>query len=453
MTGKIKVKPTIERSLVIFLFSALTVRHYLQMKLKLTLIAATVAVTFFTGYSKDFLRVKGHDIVDSKGEVFYINGTNTGNWLNPEGYMFGFQRTASPRMINEAFCELVGPVAAKKFWQDFKDNYITEADFDFIARQGANTVRIPFNYRMFTNEDYMGLNDAEEGFRRIDDCVAWAAKNNLRLILDMHDCPGGQTGDNIDDSYGYPWLMTEPEAQQQFVEIWKKIARRYANEDVILGYELANEPIATYWEGEERAALNSELEPLYKKCVAAIREVDKNHIILLGGPQWNSEFGNFTDWTFDDNIMYTCHRYGGPPTADAIRSYIEFRDKTGLPMYMGELGHNTNEWMSDFVDTMRENNIGYTFWPYKKINDSSMTGVAEPQGWKEELVAFVEAPRGSFGEVRDARKFCSQQRGRELLNQYVENSKAENMLIHDDYIKAIKLGSPRLAPKKVKKKK
>ena len=387
---------------------------------------------------KNFLRVDGPNIVDVNGEVFYIKGTNTGNWLNPEGYMFGFNRTTSPFMINEAICELVGPTAAAEFWQKFKNNYITEADFDFIASKGANTVRIPFNYRLFTNENYMGLNDSTEGFRRIDDCVAWARKNNLRLILDMHDCPGGQTGDNIDDSYGYPWLMVDSVAQRQFVDIWQKIAARYADEDVILGYELANEPVATYWEGDERDMLNAQLEPLYKRTVAAIREVDPNHIVLLGGPQWNSYFGNFTDWTFDDNIMYTCHRYGGEPTAEAIGSFIEFRDRTGLPMYMGEIGHNSDEWMSAFVDVMRANNIGYTFWPYKKIGDSAMTGAARPEGW-DEVVAFVEAPRGSYGEIRAARAHCSQERGRELLDRYVENAKAENMLIHNNYINAIQL--------------
>lgn len=402
-------------------------------------VAAVAITATLAGSAKDFLKVNGPDIVDSKGEKFYIKGTNLGNWLNPEGYMFGFQRTSSAHMIDEALRELVGPTEARRFWQNFKDNYITGADFRFIAEKGANTIRVPFNYRMFTDEDYMGLNDAGEGFRRLDDCVRWARQNGVRLILDMHDCPGGQTGDNIDDSYGYPWLMTDTVAQQQFVDIWRRIAEHYADEDVILGYELANEPVATYWEGEERDRLNAALEPLYKRATAAIREVDPNHIILLGGPQWNSYFGNFTDWTFDDNIMYTCHRYGGPATAEAIASYIEFRDKTNRPMYMGELGHNTDEWMSDFVDAMRANNIGYTFWPYKKIGDSAMTGVAAPEGWKEELAAFVEAPRGSYGEIRDARKLCSQERGVELLNRYVENAKAPNMLVHDSYIRAIQL--------------
>ena len=73
----------------------------------------------------------------------------------------------------------------------------------------------------------------------------------------------------------------------------------------------------------------------------AIREVDNNHIVLLGGARWNSDFFMFEDWKFDDKLMYTCHRYGGDATAAAIKDYIDFRDKTGLPMYMGEIGHNT----------------------------------------------------------------------------------------------------------------
>lgn len=65
-----------------------------------------------------------------------------------------------------------------------------------------------------------------------------------------------------------------------------------------------------------------------------------------------------------------------------------------------------------------------------------MTGVATPDGWQQ-VVDFVEAPRGSYKEIRDARSHCSPVRGKELLMQYVENSKAANMLIHNGYIKAI----------------
>lgn len=100
--------------------------------------------------------------------------------------------------------------------------------------------------------------------------------------------------------------------------------------------------------------------------------------------------------------MYTCHRYGGDPTKEAIQSIIDFRDKVNLPMYMGEIGHNTDEWQAAFCQTMRDNNIGYTFWPYKKMDGSSFVGITPPENWAN-IVYFSEAPRASYKEVRDAR--------------------------------------------------
>lgn len=380
-----------------------------------------------------FMRIEGHDLIAPDGSKFFIRGTNIGNWLNPEGYMFGFSKTNSPRFINEMLCQLVGEEAAADFWQDFKDNYITRADIDFIASTGANTIRLPFHYKLFTDEDYMGLPSGHNGYAHIDSVVTWCRDNGLYLILDMHDAPGGQTGDNIDDSYAFPWLMESPRAQKLFCDIWEQIAERYENEPVILGYELINEPIAHYFDAE---TLNAKLEPLHKRAVEAIRRHDNNHIILLGGPQWNSNFSNFTDWSYDDKIMYTCHRYGGEPTADAIHHFIAFRDSTGLPMYMGEIGHNTDEWQAAFCDVLEDNNIGYTFWPYKKLDSSCMNGITRPADW-DSIVAFAEAPRDSYNAIREARPDTAL--ARKALREFVENSRFENCTPQKSYIKSIKL--------------
>ncbi len=315
--------------------------------------------------------------------------------------MFGFSKANSARFINEMFSQLVGPDRATEFWTLFKDNYITREDLHFIKQTGgSNTVRLPFHYKLFTDEDYMGLTANQDGFARIDTLISWCKQEGLYLILDMHDAPGGQTGDNIDDSYGYPWLFDSEASQKLYCDIWKKIADYYKNEPTILGFELFNEPIAPYFENMEE--LNGKLEDLYKMGTAAIREVNKNHIILLGGAQWNGNFKPFKDSKFDDKIMYTCHRYGGDPTPEAIKGFINFRDSVNLPMYMGEIGHNTDEWMATFCKTMEDNNIGWTFWPYKKIHNSSFVGIEEPEGW-DKVKAFSEAPRSTYKEIREAR--------------------------------------------------
>lgn len=384
-----------------------------------------------------YIIVKGKNLIKPDGSKLYIVGTNLGNWLNPEGYMFNFRKTNCEWMINLMVTELAGPDFAKQFWQAFKDNYITEADIAYIAKTGANTIRLPFNYKLFTREDYMGKNDETEGFCMMDKTIEWCRKYGLHLILDMHDCPGGQTGDNIDNGHGYPWLFESEASQKLFCDIWKTIAAKYKDEPVILGYELMNEPIATMFPKELQAEMNAKLEGVYKRATKAIREVDNNHIILLGGSQWNGNFEPFHDWAFDDKIMYTCHRYGGEPTQAAIQSIIDFRNKTKLPMYMGEIGHNTDKWQADFCQTMRNANIGYTFWPYKKIDQSCMMGIKKPAEWDSVIVKFAEADRSSFDAIRKARP--NQELGRKLLLQFVENAKQQNCVPQKGYIQSMGL--------------
>lgn len=381
-----------------------------------------------------FVRVDGQNLIQPDGSKLFIKGTNLGNWLNPEGYMFGFGKTNSARFINEMLCQLAGEDFASEFWSQFKDNYITRKDIEFIASTGANTVRLPFHYKLFTDEDYMGLTSSQDGFQRVDSVVSWCRDNGLYLILDMHDAPGGQTGDNIDDSYGYPWLFESEKSQQLFCDIWKKIADYYKDEPVILGYELINEPIAPYFENVED--LNSKLEPLHKRAVAAIREVDNNHIVLIGGAQWNGNFKPFSDSTYDDKLMYTCHRYGGEPTPEAIGEIIAFRDSVNLPMYMGEIGHNTDEWQKKFCETMEQNNIGYTFWPYKKIDQSCMAGIKRPENWNE-VVTFAESDRATYADIRKARP--NQHVARQALTDWLENIRIENCVPQESYIESIKL--------------
>ena len=380
-----------------------------------------------------FVHVEGVNLIQPNGERLFIQGTNLGNWLNPEGYMFGFSKTNSAWMIDLLFKEAIGPDGTANFWKQFKDNYITQADIKFIAQQGANTIRLPFNYKLFTDEDYMGLSSQQDGFQRIDQLISWCRQAGLYLILDMHDCPGSQTGDNIDDGYGYPWLFESEQSQQLFCDIWQRIAKRYAKEPVILGYELMNEPIAHYFENKDE--LNARLEPLYKRAVKAIRQVDRNHVILLGGARWNSDFFMFNDWTFDNNIMYTCHRYGGDATAEAINDYISFRDKTQLPMYMGEIGHNTNEWQADFVKVMKQANIGYTFWPYKKLDGSCMMGIQRPERWDSVVVKYSETDRTTYKNLREARP--NQQLFRQQLDEFIRNCRFERCHKQEEYIRSL----------------
>lgn len=384
---------------------------------------------------KNFLSVKGVDIVKPNGDKFFIQGINLGNWLNPEGYMFLFgSEAASYRQINEVFCELVGEDYTKEFWKEFKENYITQADINYIKSTGMNSIRIPFHYKLFTDEDYMGLDSKQDGFVQLNKVIEWCREAGLYIILDMHDAPGGQTGDNIDDSYGFPWLFTSETSKEKFCSLWKEIASYYAKDPIILGYDLVNEPIAHYFM-EKDSYLNDELEPLYKRCIDSIRTVDRDHIVLLGGAQWNGNFDVFKDATFDDNMMYTCHRYWCDTLQTDIQDFVNFRDSVNLPMYMGETGENTHQWIAGWTRLMERNNIGWHYWPYKKmVPESCMLTIPTPDNW-DKIVEYTQKDRSTFAKIRDVRP--DQVLVKKALADLLLNMRFSNSIKNEGYTRAL----------------
>jgi len=384
---------------------------------------------------KNFVQVEGKNFVDENGNKIFLKGINLGNWLNPEGYMFHLKDVNSYRLIDNLIKELVGPEEANKFWKSFRDNYITREDIAFIKKVGFNHIRVPFNFRLFLIEDHPEI-FLEEGFKRLDNVIDWCKEFNLFVILDMHAAPGGQTGDNIDDSWGYPFLFESYLMQQATINLWKKIAERYKDETIILGYDLLNEPIPHYLDNKEE--LNKLLEPLYKKIVSAIRTVDKNHIIFLGGSQWNTNFNVFTS-PFDSNLAYTFHKYWMPTEQKEIQQYVDFRDKYNVPVWLGESGENDNEWIKSFRELLEKNEIGWCFWPYKKME--STRGVISFKKTKEwdEIIKYAEGSRKNFEEIRKNKP--SREIVIKALNDLIENIKFKNCVINNDYLKALGLSN------------
>ena len=377
-----------------------------------------------------FVTTRGKDFVSADGKPLLLKGINLGNWLLPEGYMFKFKTANSPRLIHTVINQLVGEDEGRRFWKAYHDNYITREDIRFIKQSGFNSVRVPFSYRLFVTDAGPAKLEGD-GYRLLDDVVDWCKKEGLYVILDMHGAPGGQTGDNIDDSWGYPFLFESAESQDLTVNIWRKIAERYRNEPAVIGYDLLNEPIAHYFDA---AALNPKLEPLYRKIVAGIREVDRNHVIFLGGAQWDTNFKVFGP-PFDKKLVYTFHKYWMEVNKTAIQDYLDFRDQHNVPIWMGESGENTDEWISSFRTLLEQHNIGWCFWPYKKLEATScVVSINQPQNW-DTIITFAEGPRSTFEEVRKHRP--SKEKASKALNDYLERIKFANCQINQGYLQAL----------------
>ncbi|MFA6469910.1 MAG: cellulase family glycosylhydrolase [Bacteroidota bacterium] len=400
--------------------------------MKILTLSLLIVSTLLLSQQNMFVTTKGTSIVTPDGKPMLLRGINLGNWLVPEGYMFKFTHTNSPRRINEAFTQLLGPEEARKFWKEYRDRYITREDIAFIKKSGLNSIRVPFNYRLFVSEDHETRFEGP-GFEMLDRVIRWCSEEKLYVILDMHCAPGGQTGDNIDDSDGYPFLFESSTAQQLTVDLWKEIARRYAKETIVIGYDFLNEPIATYFPAPQ---FNHLLEPLYKKIVAAVREVDTNHIVFLGGAQWNTNFTIFNP-PFDSKSIYTYHKYWCDTTQEMVQEYVDFMKKYSVPIWMGESGENKDQWIDSWRRLNERNNFGWCFWPYKKMDASSnMVSVKRTSEW-DSIITFVNKPRTTYKEIRDARPATMVVK--KAFADYLENCQFKYCTVNAGYMKALGL--------------
>ncbi|MGW8315404.1 MAG: glycoside hydrolase family 5 protein [Bacteroidales bacterium] len=386
---------------------------------------------------KQFAYTEGQKIYSPHGEELHLKGVNLGNWLLPEGYMFKLSNCNTPRKIDQAVRELIGNSATTEFWDAYLENYIREPDIKWLSDAGANIIRLPFDFRLLTHDDFLGRD--MHGYACLDSAIHWCAKYDIYVLLDMHGAPGGQTGDNIDDSDGFPWLMVDEGMKQKTCDIWQEIAQRYAGDTAVIGYNLLNEPVPQYF---DRDNLKPNLEPLYKRITAAIREVDPHHIIFLGGAVWENDFSVFSE-PFDDQLAYTFHKYWMPPEQKQIQEYVDFREKYNVPILMGESGENTDEWVRDFRELLDKNEIHWTFWPYKKMdNTRGPMNFDKPAGW-DQFVAYAESDRTSFANIRalkDSLEGIDPETIKAVLNQFAENSKFENCYPNDGYVEALGFG-------------
>jgi len=351
--------------------------------------AAALACAASTICPAQYVHTHGIDVIDGKGQVLHLKGTNLGNWLVPEGYMWHFDGgPQSYREINELLLELVGPSRTQQFWQQYRDTYISREDIHQIKAAGFNHIRIPFHWSLFQSKD-------AEGFRLVDRVVEWCRQEGLLVVLDMHAAPGGQTGTNIDDSDGYPWLYDDPTAQQQAIATWRRIAKHYRNNPVIIGYDLLNEPIPNY---PELMPLTPKLAPLQHRISDAIRSVDPHHAIILGGAQWDQNLKVYSQ-LWDSNTILEVHRYRTSGEEHSIDDFLAQRDRLDAPMWMGETGENTDEWIARMRGLLEKKNVGWCFWPYKKMDaPTSPVTFDRPDGW-DQIIQFAKLNR-NIGTVK-----------------------------------------------------
>jgi endoglucanase len=382
--------------------------------------------------SGDFIHADGTRLVDGRGDRFDIKGINLGNWLVPEGYMFKFERSRAPGEIAGVIEALIGPQEASRFWSEFRERYVAEQDIRFIKAAGFNTVRVPLHWRLFVDPGEAQADRFEgEGWTLLDRLVQWCRESGLRVILDLHAAPGGQTGVNHDDGTGFPLTFYVPRYRRLTVDLWRALATRYRDDPVILGYDLLNEPISPY---SDEDYLNPRLEPLYREIVAAIREVDTNHLVFLAGGQWSTSFSMFGR-PFDANAVYTYHKFWATPTRDALQGYLNFSNRWRVPLLIGETGELTDDWNNRFRRLNERFGVGWCFWPYKNLDSSTaVVSIEKPAGW--DLIASAGSADIKPEDLPPREQALA------ILNAYLEAARFENGRINGGYLNSLGLAVP-----------
>lgn len=343
-----------------------------------------------------WLKTDGKRIVTDRGDAVLLQGVGLGGWMLPEGYMWKLEKPYDrPRRIEELVETVCGASYATSFWERYLESYITEDDIAYIARMGFNSVRLPLNSRTLCT--FNEANDpvfSERVIRKVDELLLWCEKYHVYCILDLHGAPGGQTGENIDDSeHDIPSLFIEDHYREQCIALWRALASRYHDRSVIAGYDLLNEPLPQ-WHG----AYNDRLMPLYRDITKAIREVDKRHIIILEGLHWATDWSPFEALKgvpIDTNYLLEFHKYWSNPDWESISSYAEMGERLQVPIFMGEGGENNLEWYTAAFSLYTSHEISWNFWTYKKMAcTNSPVSFPAPKGWENQ-----EKTRKQFDEL------------------------------------------------------
>lgn len=252
-----------------------------------------------------------------------------------------FRGIAAPGMEYAQF----GPHYPGREGTDYTMN--SSALYTRLAGAGFNVVRVPFDWGAILPQPYARLHTTylEQLDRIVDD---FAAPRRLYVILDMHsylrywDAPNHARSANDD-----------PALQALLVETWRLLARHYAGNPAVLGYEIMNEP--------NPQAGDSQWLAIAQRVIDAIRTEDTRHLIFVHGRGWSSserweELNGprpfVTDPITPPRLVYVAHVYFNPDDNDhyvgarpdlallerRLAPLASWADRNPVPVWIGESG-------------------------------------------------------------------------------------------------------------------
>jgi aryl-phospho-beta-D-glucosidase BglC (GH1 family) len=311
-----------------------------------------------------------------------------------------------------------------------------ESDFAQMASWGFNVIRLPIAWSFIEPQP----NQYDESYlaEQVDRVIDFADRHGILVVLEMHQfqwspCFSGGNGAPAwacegrgysDDFNGYGqagcdfFLAVEaPDGRSlidHFVDVWRLLARRYAGDRRVAGFDFFNEPIYLScfpFDGSfEREALN----PFYRRLRAAIEEEGATQTFFYSPPITRNVMIPLAAENMGPNVVYAPHlytqtfglpnlKYDGDASTITADYELATSEAEGLggPLFSGEFGGNTNE-ADGFLaatelflrDTLAEQDrrlIGGAVWAYFP-SDNTFSVVDADGNEKGELVDFLARP-------------------------------------------------------------
>jgi len=276
-------------------------------------------------------------------------------------------------------------------FQRHLNTFITEKDFEFIAKTGVNTLRIPIGYWNVVEDPYKlyaPINPANS-LALMDKSLEWAKTHGLSVIFDLHSSPGSQNGWEHSGCAQHGSGLFEggmaKKNQALSVVVAEKLAERFGKHPSLLGIQIINEP---------KGYSDQALMDLYRDSYEAIRKHAPDVWVIVYAHKLDRVAHLARDGEKFHNLILDKHEYacfgdgrtGGPgPTYSHHRRVTKGwkRDLVDMnneyPTILGEWslchGGGVNMKLTDWnlmqQTTWLSSTIGSVFWTYKTLTDNA----------------------------------------------------------------------------------
>jgi endoglucanase len=151
-----------------------------------------------------------------------------------------------------------------------------ERDFADIAELGFDFVRLPMDYRCWTDPAHLKTLK-ETNLKEIDQAVEYGRKHGLHVQLNFHRAPGYTVARPPEPKS----LWTDPGGLEVCAHHWATFAQRYRGiPNNRVSFNLLNEPDDTVRADDHRRAI--------EHIVRAIRAIDPERLIVCDGRAWGT---------------------------------------------------------------------------------------------------------------------------------------------------------------------